>query len=123
SLATQPVRANQPPCLKGHPTMITALSSPKPGSGTTTTAALLALAICHDTHTHLVDLAGDQPTALGTHNHPGTLRITEQLTLHDLSNLDTAAQIATIRALVNSDDHIVIDAGPADHPVLEQLPI
>ena len=41
--------------------MITVLSSPKPGSGTSTTAALLAIAASNDANTTLIDLCGDQP--------------------------------------------------------------
>ena len=67
--------------------MITVLSSPKPGSGVSTTAALLALAVRHDTPTHLVDLSGDQFALFGLVPRPGaTVEIAERLTIHDLTD-------------------------------------
>lgn len=41
--------------------MITVLSSPKPGSGTSTTVALLTLAAGNDAPTTEMDLCGDRP--------------------------------------------------------------
>ena len=120
----RPVRANpSSTILKGPDTMITTLSSPKPGTGVTTTAALLSLAICHDRQTHIVDFAGDQAAVLGADTRPGTIRVTEQITLHNLSGLTTEQQVAAIRDIADSDDHVIVDVGPAGHPTLGQLPI
>ena len=105
--------------------MITALSSPKPGTGTTTTAALLALTIRRTTrrHAHIVDLCGDQAAVLGIASHQGaTTDIAEQLTLHDLADATTDEQIATICRLAQTGEHVIVDAGSATHPIHPLLP-
>ena len=103
--------------------MITILSSPKPGSGVSTTAALLALAVHHDAHTHVVDLRGDQTALLGVTTQPGpTIDVTHHLTVHDLTNEPLADQAARVARLARLDEHVIIDAGTPDHPIHDHLP-
>ncbi|MGE0307161.1 MAG: hypothetical protein AB7Q27_15540 [Acidimicrobiia bacterium] len=103
--------------------MITVLSSPKPGSGVSTTAALLALAVRHETHTHVVDLCGDQTALLGVTTQPGpTIEVTHHLTVHDLTNQSLGDQVAVVARLARLDEHVIIDAGTPDHPIHDHLP-
>lgn len=101
--------------------MITVLSSPKPGSGTSTTAALLALAASNDTPTTLVDLCGDQPALLNCPVIDGDIHIDDRLTLHNATDAALDQQLAVIQA-IDPGRHIVIDAGPTTHPIFEVLP-
>lgn len=104
--------------------MITVLSSPKPGSGTTTTAALLALAVRHDTHTHVVDLCGDLTAVLGvTHTTSPTTHITDRLTAHDLTGNTAGEQTTFICRLAALGEHVVIDAGSPTHATVDRLPV
>ncbi|HWL43027.1 MAG TPA: hypothetical protein VNQ73_08790 [Ilumatobacter sp.] len=103
--------------------MITVLSSPKPGTGVSTTAALLALAVRHGAHTHVVDLAGDQRTLLGaTHTADVVTPVTERLTVHDLTDADLGAQLDVLHRLARLGEHVIVDAGPATHPIHDRLP-
>lgn len=105
--------------------MITVLSSPKPGTGTTTTAALLALAVRQTTrsHAHVVDLCGDQPAVLGITSRPGaTTDVAEQLTLHELAETTIDEQLAAICRLAQTGEHVIVDAGSATHPIHDRLP-
>ncbi len=105
--------------------MITVLSSPKPGSGTTTTAALLALTIRQTTggHAHIVDLCGDQPAVLGITIRPGsTTDVAARLTLHDLADATTDEQVAAICRLAQTAEDVIVDAGPSTHPIHPLLP-
>jgi hypothetical protein len=100
--------------------MITVLSSPKPGSGVTTTAALRALAVCHDTPTHIVDLCGDQHPLLGLTDRPDpTVHVADGLTVHNLSDDE---QLAVIHRLAALGEHVIIDAGAPAHPNDRRLP-
>lgn len=103
--------------------MITILSSPKPGSGVSTTAALLALAVRHDTPTHLVDLCGDQSSLFGLVPHPGVaVNPADRLIIHDLTGTSLDEQAATIDRLAQLGEHVIIDAGTPDHPVHDRPP-
>ena len=103
--------------------MITILSSPKPGSGVSTTAALLALAVRHDTPTHLVDLCGDQPALFGLVPRPGaTVNPAKRLTIHDLTDTSLDEQATTIDRLAQLGEHVFIDAGTPDQPIHDGLP-
>lgn len=104
--------------------MITVLSSPKPGSGTSTTAALLALAVRHDTHTHVVDLCGDQITLLGVSSRPDPMiNVTERLSVHDLTEWTPGEQLAVIHRLARLGEHVIVDAGAPTHPINHGLPV
>lgn len=103
--------------------MITVLSSPKPGSGVSTTAALVAIAVAQDRPTHLVDLCGDQTALLGTAEHaPDSTRAGGRLTVHHLADHTPGEQMEIIWRLARGNDHIVIDAGAATHPINNALP-
>lgn len=103
--------------------MITILSSPKPGSGVSTIAALLALAVRNDTPAHVVDLCGDQPALFGLVPRPGaTVQVAERLTIHDRTNASLDEQTATIDRLAQLGEHVIIDAGTVDHPIHDRLP-
>jgi hypothetical protein len=103
--------------------MITVLSSPKPGSGTSTTAALLALAVRHDTPTHVVDLCGDQPPLLGLTDRPDpAVQVAERLTLHDLTDATVGEQLDVLHRLAGLGEHVIVDAGAPTHPVNHRLP-
>jgi hypothetical protein len=103
--------------------MLTVLSSPKAGSGVSTTAALLALAVCHDTPTHLVDLCGDQTPLLGLTDRPDpTVQGFDGLTVHDLTDATVDDQVAVIRRLAALGGHVIIDAGVPTHPINPNLP-
>jgi hypothetical protein len=103
--------------------MITVLSSPKPGTGVSTTTALLALAVRHDTHTHVVDLAGDQTTLLGiAHTVETATKVTDRLTVHDLTDATLAVQLDTLHRLARLGEHVIVDAGTATHPIHDRLP-
>lgn len=91
--------------------MLTVLTSPKPGSGTSTTAALLALALRRDTWVHVVDLCGDQAALFGIPGGHGTTHVAENLTLHDLSCQSEPDQRRAILRLARLDAHVVVDAG------------
>lgn len=101
--------------------MITVLSSPKPGSGTSTTAALLALTVSNDAPTTLVDLCGDQPTLFGCPTTSGRIDINDQLTVHNVVDDTLDLQLATVHG-IEPGHHIVIDAGTATHPIIPALP-
>jgi hypothetical protein len=103
--------------------MFTVFSSPKAGSGVSTTAALLALAICHDTPTHLVDLRGDQHPLLGLTDRPDpTVQAADGLTVHDLSDTTAEEQLAVIHRLAALGEHVIIDAGTPTHAIEHRLP-
>ena len=103
--------------------MITVLSSPKAGSGVSTTAALLAFAISHDTPTHLVDLCGDQLALFGLVPRPGaTIEVAKHLTIHDLTHSSLDDQATTIDQLAQLGEHVIIDAGTPDHSIHDRLP-
>lgn len=103
--------------------MITILSSPKPGSGVSTTASLLALAVRHDTPTHLVDLCGDQFALFGLAPRPGvSVEVAERLTIHDVTDASLDEQATTIDRLAQLGEHVIIDAGTPDHTIHDQLP-
>ncbi len=103
--------------------MLTILSSPKPGSGVSTTAALLALAISHDTPTHLVDLCGDQLALFGLVPRPGaTIEVEKHLTIRDLTHASVHDQATTIDQLAQLGEHIIIDADTPDHDIHDRLP-
>jgi hypothetical protein len=111
--------------LKRKPVpMITVLSSPKPGSGVSTTAALLALAIRSDAHTHLVDLCGDQPALMGVTHRPDdtTTEVTEHLTLHVFADRTVDERTAFVAHLARSEAHVVIDAGASIRAIGGWLP-
>jgi len=96
--------------------MITVLSSPKPGSGTSTTAALLALA--GTAPTDLVDLGGDQTRILGFTGSPSAIGpVSPHPTVHDVSDNSVGEQAALIGQLADRGGHVVIDAGDACHPI------
>jgi hypothetical protein len=104
--------------------MITVLSSPKPGSGTSTTAALLALAVRHDTPTHVVDLCGDQTPLLGLAGPPDpAVQVAERLTVHDLTDATAGEQLDVIHRLAGLGEHVIVDAGAATHPIHDRLPV
>ena len=104
--------------------MITVLSSPKSGSGVSTTAALLALAVRHDTPTHLVDLCGDQLALFGLVPRPGaTIEVAKHLTIRDLTHSSVDDQAATIDRLAQLGEHVIIDAGTPDHSIHDRLPV
>lgn len=88
--------------------MITVRSSPRPGSGVSTTAALVALAARHDPPTHLVDLCGEQRSLLGLVTRPGaTVEVAERLTIRDLTAHDIASiTCAPNTATIEIDPHI-----------------
>jgi len=102
--------------------MLTVLTSPKPGSGTSTTAALLALALRRATWVHVVDLCGDQTALFGIPGGSGTTHVAENLTLHDLSCQSEPDQRRAILRLARLDAHVVVDAGTERHELLDQLP-
>lgn len=103
--------------------MITVLSSPKPGSGTSTTAALLALtAAASDQPTVLMDLTGDQAPLFAITPTGRTSNVTNRLELVHAEALSTREQANVIAASKPAEYHVVIDAGRADHPIHEHLP-
>ena len=103
--------------------MITILSSPKPGSGVSTTAALLALAVRHDAPAHIVDLCGDQTALLGlTHRPYPSIAVAARLTVHDLTDATLGEQAAIIDRLNQLEEHVIIDAGTPAHAINDRLP-
>ncbi len=101
--------------------MITVLSSPKPGSGTSTTAALLALSASTGAPTTLVDLCGDQPAIFNCGAADDPTYLNDRLTVLDASERPLRQQLEAIHA-IDRDNHVVIDAGTATHPIIGQLP-
>lgn len=101
--------------------MITVLSSPKPGSGTSTTAALLALAASNDAPTTLIDLCGDQPAIFNCTAIDGAASLNDRLEILNASERTPSQQLAAILS-IDADRHVVIDAGTPRHPVIAQLP-
>jgi hypothetical protein len=96
--------------------MITVLSSPKAGSGTSTTVALLALAFCYDTPVHVVDLCGDQIAVLGLTDRPNTRsQVAGRISVHDLADSTTGEQLAVIDRLARLGEHVIepSDQSPA----------
>jgi hypothetical protein len=102
--------------------MITVLSSPKPGSGTTTTAALLALTAASDQPTVLVDLVGDQAPLMAITPAGRISIVTNCLELVHAEALSLGEQTNVIAANKSPEYHVVIDAGRADNPIHEHLP-
>lgn len=104
--------------------MIIALSSPKHGTGVTTTAAMTALALAATGPTVLIDLAGDQPAALGLSDPQDhqAITVTDHLRLIDASDLSPDEQTRIVTEVAESGDHAVIDAGDANHPIHDLLP-
>lgn len=104
--------------------MIIALSSPKHGTGVTTTAAMTALTLATTGPTVLIDLADDQYAALGLSDPQGhqAVAVTEHLRLIDASNVSPDEQARIVTDTAESGDHMVIDAGDADHPIHDLLP-
>lgn len=104
--------------------MITTLASPKPGSGTSTTAALLALAVSADARTHLVDLCGDQSALFNIDNRADSVDITEGLRVRNLRDAGLDYQADTIGRLARAtDEHVIVDVGDASHPIHDRLPV
>ena len=102
--------------------MITVLSSPKPGSGTSTTAALLALAAAAaERPTALVDLAGDQPSLLSVTPTGWVTVVSDHLRLVPAETHRLAEQAALLTAS-RPDEFVVVDAGRDDHPIHDHLP-
>lgn len=101
--------------------MITVLSSPKPGSGTSTTAALLAVTASDDAPTTLVDLCGDQPTLFNCPTTDGRIDISDRLSVHNVADNTLGEQLAIVHD-IDPDRHVVIDAGHATHPIIAELP-
>jgi hypothetical protein len=101
--------------------MITILSSPKPGSGTSTTAALLALTAADDRPSILVDLVGDQSHLFQMTQHARLAFVTDRLEVIDAHTQSTADTADRITALNPSNYHVIIDAGTADDPIHASL--
>jgi hypothetical protein len=102
--------------------MIITLSSPKPGSGVTVTAALLALTASATQHITIVDLAGDQLAALGvTAISDRQIEVTEQLTVIDATTDTTPEQHRQIIERQAKGELVIVDVGRADHPIHELL--
>ena len=104
--------------------MIIALSSPKHGTGVTTTAAMTALTLATTGPTVLIDLADDQHAALGLSDPQGhqAVAVTDHLRLIDASDLSPDEQTRIVTDAAEHGDHMVIDAGDADHPIHDLLP-
>ena len=104
--------------------MIIALSSPKHGTGVTTTAAMTALTLATTGPTVLIDLAGDQHAALGLSDPQAhqAVAVTDDLRLIDASDLSPDEQARIVTDTAENGDHVVIDAGDADHPIHDLLP-
>lgn len=101
--------------------MITVLSSPKHGSGTSTAAALIAIAASNDAPTTLVDLTGDQTALFNCPAVSGDIYVNDRLTLHNAMEDTLEHQIAAVQA-IDPAYHVVIDAGDARHPIIGSLP-
>jgi hypothetical protein len=102
--------------------MITVLSSPKPGSGTSTTAALVALAAAATGQSAvLLDLAGDQPQLLSVTPDGWVTIVTDHLRLVPAESHRLAEQAAVLTAS-RPEEHVVVDAGRSDHPIHDRLP-
>jgi hypothetical protein len=104
--------------------MIIALSSPKHGTGVTTTAAMAALTLATTGPTVLIDIAGDQHAALGLSDPQGhqAVAVIDHLRLIDASDLSFDEQARIVTDAAGSGDHVVIDADDADHPIHDLLP-
>ena len=104
--------------------MIIALSSPKHGTGVTTTAAMTALTLATTGPTVLIDFAGDQHAALGLCDPQGhrAVAVTDHLRLIDASDLSPDEQAHIVTEVAESGDRVVIDAGDANSPIHDLLP-
>ena len=104
--------------------MIIALSSPKHGTGVTTTAAMASLTLATTGPTVLIDLAGDQHAALGLSDPQGhqAVAVTDHLRLIDASDVSRDEQARIVTDAAQSGDRVVIDAGDANHPIHDLLP-
>jgi hypothetical protein len=106
--------------LENH--MIITVSSPKPGNGVTVTAALLALTASATQHTTIMDLAGDQLSALGvTAVGQRQIEVTAQLTVIDATTDTTPEQHQQIVDCEAQGALVIVDAGRADHPIHDLL--
>jgi hypothetical protein len=102
--------------------MIITVSSPKPGTGVTVTAALLALTASTTQHTTIVDLAGDQLSALGvTAVGHRQIEVTSQLTVIDATADTPDEQRHQIIECETNGELVIVDAGRADHPIHDLL--
>jgi hypothetical protein len=103
--------------------MIITFSSPKPGTGVTITAALAAITASTTRHVTIVDLAGDQLSALGVtaigHHH---IEVTNRITVIDATTDPTGEQHQAITDAHQRDDLVIVDVGAAGHPVHDLLP-
>lgn len=104
--------------------MIIALSSPKHGTGVTTTAALTALTLGSAGPTVLIDLGGDQHAALGLSDPQDhqAVAVTDHLRLIDACDLSPDEQAHIVTEVAERGDHVLIDAGDANHPIHDLLP-
>jgi hypothetical protein len=117
-----PTRKNESPDPEQENKMIITLSSPKSGNGVTVTAALLALTASISQHTTIVDLAGDQLSALGvTAVGHRQIEVTAQLTVIDAATDTTDEQHRQITECETQGELVIIDAGRADHPIHDLL--
>jgi hypothetical protein len=102
--------------------MIITVSSPKPGTGVTVTAALLAITASTTQHTTIVDLAGDQLSALGvTAVGHRQIEVTSQLTVIDASADTADEQHRQIIECETNGELVIVDTGTADHPIHDLL--
>jgi hypothetical protein len=103
--------------------MILTFSSPKPGTGVTVTAALAAITASTTRHVTIVDLAGDQLSALGvTAVGHRQIEVTDRITVIDATTDPHDEQHRAITDASQRDDLVIVDAGAADHPVHDLLP-
>jgi hypothetical protein len=103
--------------------MIITFSSPKPGTGVTVTAALAAITASTTRHVTIVDLAGDQLSALGiTAVEHRQIEVTDRLTVIDATTDPVDEQHQAITAAHQRDHLVTVDAGASDHPIHDLLP-
>lgn len=101
--------------------MIIALSSPKPGSGVSTTAALLAVRARVDQHTVIVDCGHDQAALFNVATTPGTVHVDDGLDIVNAGDMTTGGQANAAITAAQHGAHVIVDAGRHDHPIHRRL--